>query len=1049
MRQLEGPAGQFDPTPPPPPPATTAHAPARTWSIDCEHGRLPDHASAFAAYTELLVEGRTNKLDALPDIAPRQRSGGGAVAAADVVHVRSRPSRQQPSSAPPQGESDLGTLATAQRSAGDADAGSPAASAADHAAGRATAAAVLAVTVVNGNLAFNRLPLFLGHYRSLSLTGTERVVDDLIGGTMNTALQLKAGNYPEACGTHQVFVNTRRDPARPTGWANPPAAIVVGLGEEGKLREAMLIRTLCQAVLGWLQREAEEHQRGQPRDGVALAATLLGSGGFGVSTGAAARAIVQGVLEANERVAGSGWPQVRRLELVELYLDRASEAWRELSLAASARRGSFSIEPSIRFGTGPLRRPLDSGYRGSEYDFVRVTRSTGGLLEFALDSRRARTEVRAQSTQANLVDDLIAVAANDTSHDEQLGRTLFQLLVPPSVEPYLRSTSGILLEVDRGAAAVPWELLDTPHDDQAKDDDEAWVLRTGLLRKLRVPDGALIDCRRDAIADDDVLVIGEPDLAGRAGYGKLPAALAEAKAVIDALQRSGRIEPQRIGVSLQETARPVINLLLQRRWRIIHVSGHGEMADENSSGGVVLSGKSFLGPNEIGAMRTVPELVFMNCCHLAGLAGLGGAQDSRPFNAPQFAAGVAEKLIHIGVRCVIAAGWAVGDEPARVFATCFYEKLFAGASFGVAVAEARRAAKALGGNTWGAYQCYGDPAWRYTKGVGDAQQPTLSLQHQYGVIASPLGLTLALEKLAVDAKWRRGSSDGQLKRIRHLEDRFAAQWRSIGAVAEAFGVAYAEAGAFDEAIAWLRTALGCNDASASLKTSEKLGNLLARQAVIELQAQGSRASARQIAAARAQAREGLEILEALHKLQKTVERESLVGSACKRMALIERLAGNQQDELDLIERMEAAYASAVALAESSDPGNWDRPAINQLAAQVRRYRLDPLRARPQAALLGRLRDVLSDRSRKDPDFWSESGLIEVELYEMLIGGDSASLAQTVERYADLQRRAPARSEWRSVADQLEFVLGAAAAAHGSDAQDEHAELLSLIRTYTD
>jgi hypothetical protein len=147
--------------------------------------------------------------------------------------------------------------------------------------------------------------------------------------------------------------------------------------------------------------------------------------------------------------------------------------------------------------------------------------------------------------------------------------------------------------------------------------------------------------------------------------------------------------------------------------------------------------------------------------------------------------------------------------------------------------------------------------------------------------------------------------------------------------------------------------------------------------------------------------------------------------------------------------MEAAYANAVRLAETSDPANWDRPAINQLAAQVRRFRLDPQRARPDARLLGKLRDVLGARSRTDPDFWSESGLIEIELYEHLIASDAGSLAAIAERYADLQRRAPALSEWRSVTDQLEFVLGAHGAGTSSDTDDEHARLLERVRRYTE
>ena len=61
--------------------------------------------------------------------------------------------------------------------------------------------------------------------------------------------------------------------------------------------------------------------------------------------------------------------------------------------------------------------------------------------------------------------------------------------------------------------------------------------------------------------------------------------------------------------------------------------------------GVVLSDGVFLGWREIRAMRKVPELVFVNCCHLAGKDPQGMLGDSRP----EFAATVADELIRIGV----------------------------------------------------------------------------------------------------------------------------------------------------------------------------------------------------------------------------------------------------------------------------------------------------------------------------------------------------------------------------------------------------------------
>ena len=95
-------------------------------------------------------------------------------------------------------------------------------------------AAPLPVTVVNGNLKFARYPLLLGHYQCLVLTGTERVVDRLIGGTMTASLGL--GRYPEAPMTQQLFMNRAANKDNPLQMPRPEAVIVVGLGQEGKLR---------------------------------------------------------------------------------------------------------------------------------------------------------------------------------------------------------------------------------------------------------------------------------------------------------------------------------------------------------------------------------------------------------------------------------------------------------------------------------------------------------------------------------------------------------------------------------------------------------------------------------------------------------------------------------------------------------------------------------------------------------------------------------------------------------------------------------------------
>ena len=88
----------------------------------------------------------------------------------------------------------------------------------------------------------------------------------------------------------------------------------------------------------------------------------------------------------------------------------------------------------------------------------------------------------------------------------------------------------------------------------------------------------------------------------------------------------------------------VSNALMERDWRIVHISGHGEPPEmigkepekeddppqkQGNPRGVVLSDGSFLGPREIESVRRVPELVFVNCCHLAWRP-TGGAAENEP-----------------------------------------------------------------------------------------------------------------------------------------------------------------------------------------------------------------------------------------------------------------------------------------------------------------------------------------------------------------------------------------------------------------------------------
>jgi len=261
-----------------------------------------------------------------------------------------------------------------------------------------------------------------------------------------------------------------------------------------------------------------------------------------------------------------------------------------------------------------------------------------------------------------------------------------------------------VLQLDQHTARFPWELLDTGEAGQPVGRErEPWAVRTQVLRKLKTEE--FREHPLGAGRSGGVLVIGEP-ACDKTLYAELPAARTEAQAVAKALAVQAMLAPD---------ALQAVSALLAQPLRIVHIAGHGEHR-EDGSGGVVLSNKTVLGPCEIAAMRQVPELVFINCCFIGQIH----PDPKVPRNAlgagrTQFAASVAEQLIRIGVRCVVAAGWAVEDGPAMLFATRFYQRLLAGERFIDAVGAARRAAWQArpAGNTWAAYQCYGDPDWRY------------------------------------------------------------------------------------------------------------------------------------------------------------------------------------------------------------------------------------------------------------------------------------------------------------------------------------------------
>ncbi len=982
----------------------------RSWKVGFAHGDLPKATRHFAAYLQLLQGVARPDLPEYLPAAPRGAAAQAAVSWRGRLRDAADPGLVDQSS----------LLDAAMGAATVAPLGL---------VPRLPISAPLRVQVTHGDLKFVQEPLLLGHSSSLALSGSEAAVNRIMGHALDDAL--KAGLYPDRVGEHQVFVKTQEDSANPWGLKRPVAVVVAGLGNETELKPGLLRLTVRRAVLAYAQHAAQAAaDQGQPAPtSLRLAMTSIGSGSA-LSVGDAVSAAVQGVLEANEAIASGQqhrpWPQVAELCFIELYLNRATEAWHTLNDATNSRALNISLDSSLLEGHGGQRKPAGLSYRGASYDLVRVTQggTPNDTLEYALYTSRARSEVRYQQTQRPLVDQLIAMAEGNPRHDAALARSLHRLLIPQELRAYLGNAGNLVLELDQQTARYPWELLDDSEPDQGQASHE-WAVgarsQGALVRRLRV--GEYRRAPADSLSNE-VLVIGMSNLLmfQHIALNPLPAVASEVDAVQTALSDAGL----QVTTLLDRRFDEGVKALLTRSWKAVHLSGHG-IRLESGLTGMLISQDAVLGPAEFNAMDIVPELVFVNCCHL-GKIEAGAAQTSHG----AFAASVAGQLISDGVRCVVAAGWAVDDDAARAFAQTFYAVLGTGSNFGHAVQAAREAARQANSasNTWAAYHCYGDLNWQLYPQKDGVQAPMAT--SAAAAVATPDELLLQLERISLDASdadnKKRDALQDELKRIGALRTSPYQQWLANGAVAEALAEAWKNLNQQEQAIRWYGIAISASDGGASLR---------AREQQLKLRARLPDASLKDLHAV-------VLDLVALIELAPTAERWRILGSAYKRAAVraVVELPGKREFLIARLTQMRDAYAQAASVT----PGVAFYPALQNLQARLRLHWMDKTFAAPAAHEISDLRALVRLNEQRDgADFCSTVTQPELDLIEALLRGTlPAQAAAIASQFAAVHRRVGQPQLWKSVADSAGFGLinqtGAKASRQNRVGRDLRAQL---------
>ncbi|MBT0609189.1 CHAT domain-containing protein [Aequorivita echinoideorum] len=717
------------------------------------------------------------------------------------------------------------------------------------------------VSVSNGDLRYASFPIIAGHFLNDGILYAEKAIDRYSNGSLSSKHRL--GLYPGEIGSNAIFGKTE--------GSDFDGAIIVGLGEPDQLTSFQFSKSVEAGVLNYLL-----SIRGLPvpKRGIGVSSLIVGTGYGGLSVEGSLKAIIEGVNRANEKVKAlgdSGYKTVEKIEFVELYADRALNCMYVLNKIATKENATFNIiigSKRIKNLLGIQKRtPLDTSEDWWNRITIKYSAKQNGepaSMVFGSSTGDSREEENELYGSTPLIDLFISEVSTSNQWTACTAKTLFELLIPNNLKEKLKRKGNITWILDKNTAMYPWELLQD-NTTNAK----PLCINAGMIRQLSTQDYR-INIKR--VAEKGALIIADPILEGYAS--QLPGAKEEGMLVKDTLENVGYPTTHLIASNAQN----IIKNFFCKDYTIIHLAGHGVFNPNSPKKSGMLIGKDmFLTVFEIEQMSVVPELVFVNCCHL----GYSSAEDEQLYqNRYKLAANIGTQLISIGVKAVIAAGWAVNDAAAHDFAQIFYSSMFAGDNFGDAVKKARNYCyeKHPGNNTWGAYQCYGDPFFKLKSisSSGGAWSPKYIVPQE-----AEIDLDNLLNQLQMTAQ---ANNDplAELNTIMKAVDRDVFKTPQI---IERVAKIYQELALYVEAASNYEELLKMENADFSFSCMEKYCNTRAKLYIRELFENG-KSSASEIKEAYQKMERVIADLKVLLFAGETAERLNLLGSAYKRLAML-------------------------------------------------------------------------------------------------------------------------------------------------------------------
>ena len=491
-----------------------------------------------------------------------------------------------------------------------------------------------------------------------------------------------------------------------------------------------------------------------------LATVLIGSGKGNIPTREAVSAWMRGIKNA---VTGSFEDEGRRLVRVT-FVERDPDTIEEIADAIREEKANLEgrnrlkvdfREPSKRQierkRNEEARKSRTGAQNGDDEPTERAPTRITLRLEGNVYSFGAITENASVPEREIPLDPALVWEANDELATEsdllmqsERGSFLQKLLVPVELRAQFSTDAPLVMMLDSTMARIHWEMVAQP-DLASREGDSSVAPRQSGKRSEFDPDRFLGTGRgftrqlRTTFAPPPeppppprrimrVLVVADPaegaHLPGAEEEGVEVADLFDSFNVVYEKLSSNRVEVVRLFGPYAATRTNVLRHLMLHSYDVLHFAGHCTYDENPAASGWIFSKGQLISPNEFSRIDRVPKFVFSNACES------GITPDRSERRSVELAPSFAERFFERGITNFVCAAWPVDDLAARTFALNLYTNLLGLRKIDdrenryedtdpqpmyAAMRKARYAIAEFpgGARTWGAYQHYGSPYFRF------------------------------------------------------------------------------------------------------------------------------------------------------------------------------------------------------------------------------------------------------------------------------------------------------------------------------------------------